>query len=217
MQSMDPDVPQRPNKCHQETKTSPSPLLSLRWPQARTDPYQSTHRPHTYAAFILIFLCTRFLFSSYRRGKGAFISSVEKRTSSVLRLVSKLQNTVWSSVSVLESNRIYSHGDKAPAVQPRTRLLQARLPFVWYCLFFHRPFSSSDDAASSPPGHTPASHSCWYRSASIWKYGSIVRRNDLLLPASTYRELLRLLARGYFVVDQGWIHKIIDLYTIDEP
>jgi len=93
------------------------------------------------------------------------------------------------------------------AAVPRTRLPQARLPLVCYCLFFYHLLSTSNSSSSSSssscsilpllfPHWALPLHSFWYRAAFIWKLVPIVPRVDLL-PASTCRKSLRLFAKRY--------------------
>lgn len=62
-------------------------------------------------------------------------SSVQKR----VRRACAIRKVLRYAEAQQRTGRIYSRGDKAPAV-PRSRLSRTRLPLVSYCLFFHRIF-----------------------------------------------------------------------------
>lgn len=137
-------------------------------------------------------------------------SSVQKRARACGGLAKPRdsQSAMWRGT---RTGRIYSRGDKAPAVprccaslspsssSPASRLLlPILLPSPLLLLlrsFFFFFFFLFDAAASSSAGPYPL-RSFWYRAASIWKHVPIVRRADLL-PASTCRKLLRLFVKKY--------------------
>lgn len=139
MQSADPDVPQRPNKCHQETKTLPLPpafashlAAGPRRPvplgaRAPCDPSTSSPPP-----------------LPLKKGQPYFsdVIGTKARASACGGLRSRDSQSAMQRRATELAGFTRAVTKHLLSAVPRSRLPRARLPFVWCCLFFHHLFSS---------------------------------------------------------------------------
>lgn len=165
MQSADPDVPQHPNKCHQETKTLPLPLYSLLTVGPRISrPVQLGARalhgilPPPWRLRILPFALSPPVFAPSlpppRKGQPYFNDVIGIKARARARVEgwrgrATCKVLCRGAPELAGFTRAVTKHLLSLAAVPRSRLPQARLPLVCYCLFFHRLLSSSFSPSSS--------------------------------------------------------------------
>lgn len=203
MQSADPDVPQRPNKCHQETKTLPLPLYPPpdcrpARKQTRTDRRAGPARDPSSSPLVLA-----PPFPPPRKDQPYFNDVISTKARARVedwrgRATRKVLRRGVSELAGF-TRAVTKHLLSLFAAVPRSRL-----PLVCYCLFFHRLFPSPSlllrlllllvRCCRIFLRWPLPLRSFWYRAVSIWKLVPIVRRAGLL-PASSCRDLLRLFTK----------------------
>lgn len=165
MQSTDPDVPQRPNKCHQETKTLPLYSSLAVGPRVSRSVRVGVRTPCGILPprlRVLPFALSPPVFAPPlqppRKGQPYFNDVIgTKACARVEGWRGRATRKVLcrGAPELAGFTRAVTKHLLSLAAAPRSRLPQARLLLVCYCLFFHCLLSSCSISSSSCSLHLP--------------------------------------------------------------